>query len=354
MKITQIDYWAEEVKLKVPYRTAEEYIEKSDIVFIKAETDKGISGIGCTSPDKNITRESPEEVISKIGQFIEPLLYNSDPFRYIHILESIKKIIGKSPATLCLVDVLLYDLLAKSANIPLYKLLGGYRERITTSVTIGIIPLEETIEKTKELISRGFNIIKLKGGLNVDEDIEKVNKIREIFGTELIIRFDANQGYSVNDAIKFMSETRRAGLELFEQPTPRDKFDWLGIITRKTDVPVIADESLMDLKDAYNLSKNELTDLINIKLVKVGGITEALHINSTAKAAGIEAMVGCLDECALGISAGMHFALSRPNIAYADLDGHLDLENDPTKDAVVIKNGNLYPNEEPGLGFSFD
>jgi L-alanine-DL-glutamate epimerase-like enolase superfamily enzyme len=249
-----------------------------------------------------------------------------------------------------MVDIALYDLLARKAKLPLYQLLGGFRKEIPTSITIGILPLHETIEQTKYYLNKGFTIIKVKGGLNLDEDIEKIMKMREKHGDEFLLRFDANQGYSPEESIAFIDKTKSAKIEILEQPTKQKKEDQLGEVTQSVDVPVMADESIKTLKDAFRLASNDLIDMVNIKIMKVGGILESQHINSVAKAAGMEVMVGCIDECALGISAGLHFALSRPNIEFADLDGHLDLLEDPFTNLFVLKNGILYPSDEPGLG----
>jgi L-alanine-DL-glutamate epimerase-like enolase superfamily enzyme len=213
------------------------------------------------------------------------------------------------------------------------------------------MPVSATLAYAKSHIKRGFKILKIKGGINVLEDIEKINLIRETVGKKIKIRFDANQGYTVEDSMKFIESTHETGIELFEQPTHKNRLEQLAQVTKKTSVPVMADESLHNLKDVYRLSKGHYSDLINIKLMKAGGILEGMHINSVAKASGIHAMVGCMDESALGISAGLHFALSRPNIKYADLDGHLDIINDPFEGMFKIENGVLFPPESNGLGW---
>jgi L-alanine-DL-glutamate epimerase-like enolase superfamily enzyme len=286
-----------------------------------------------------------------LRETIPGLLLGENPLRIALLMERVVQAVGACPATRAAVDMALYDLLGKIANLPLYFLLGGYRERILTSVTIGIMPEPATSAKGKALCKQGFKALKVKGGLDVENDILRMRRLREAVGRDIELRFDANQGYSVEEALEFVRETEEVGIELLEQPTDRHQFEMLGEVALGASIPIMADESLTSLKDALRLVKGQRADMVNIKLMKVGGISEAIHINSVAKAAGLEAMVGCMDEAALGIAAGVHFALARANVAYADLDGHLDLLEDPTAGAVVIEDGYLIPNDKPGLGW---
>jgi L-alanine-DL-glutamate epimerase-like enolase superfamily enzyme len=350
MKITKLDVWPVSMALSEPYVIAYETIHTSTNVFLRLETSSGISGHGCAAPDLHITGETAEGVIHTLEDRIAPSIKGSDPLRPAMLIERVKRNAPGQPSAVAAVDMALHDLLGKISNLPLWKLLGGYRNRIKACITIGILPAGETVERAKEWVAKGFKSLKLKGGIDVETDVERILRVREAVGDKVELRFDANQGFTVEDSLRFVEETRIAHLELIEQPTPRDQLEMLGRVTSTVPIPVMADESLMSLRDAFRIARRGLADMVNVKLMKVGGIAEALQINAVARSAGLEVMVGCMDEAALAIAAGLHFALARPNVMYADLDGHLGLVNDPSAGAVVLRDGTLFPNSGAGLG----
>jgi L-alanine-DL-glutamate epimerase-like enolase superfamily enzyme len=351
MRITRVEAWSVHIRLAEPYTISYETIESVKNVVLRIETNRGILGYGCAAPDKHITGETSESVLRCVDDVVRPSIKGSDPLRPTLLLERLKSDLRSQPAVLAAVDMALFDILGKVSNLSLWRLLGGFRDHMRTSITIGILPLHETIQRAREWFARGFRSLKLKGGIDVQSDIERVLKVREAVGPTVELRFDANQGFSLEETLKFVEGTRKARLELIEQPTPKGQPDLLGHVTSGVSIPVMADESLMSLRDAFRIARRELADMVNVKLMKVGGISEALQINAVARAAGLEVMVGCMDELALSIAAGLHFALSRPNVIYADLDGHLGLLEDPTMGAVILQDGTLYPTTKPGLGF---
>jgi len=350
MKIRRIEAWAVEMPLEEPYTIAYETVTKAVNVFMRVETNTGLCGYGCSAPDMEVTGESAASVLKDVDDVIRPTLEGSDPLRIARLRERLDKGLTRHPAAMALADIALHDLMGKAAGLPLYKLLGGYRTRIRTSVTIGIMGVDDTVARARSWVAQGFNCLKIKGGADVDADVERVMKVRETVGPSIELRFDANQGYTVEQAVRFIEAVRPAKLELIEQPTPRDEPKMLRSVTDLVEIPVMADESIVTLLDAFRLARQNTIDMVNIKLIKVGGIMEAMRINAVARAANLEVMVGCMDEAALGIAAGLHFALSWPNVTYADLDGHLGLTNDPTTSALKLERGILYPSPGPGLG----
>jgi L-alanine-DL-glutamate epimerase-like enolase superfamily enzyme len=352
MKITNIEAWLVKLKLEEPYTISYDTIDTAINAILRIETNHGIAGYGCAAPDEYVTGESPEGNLKAIQDVVTPMLKGADPFRSAKLMEDLKIKISTQPSALAAVDMALFDILGKFAGLPVWKLLGGFRDRIKTSVTIGILPEAETVKRAKDWIVQGFKCLKLKGGKNVESDIVRVIKTREAVGKDIELRFDANQGFTVEQCQTFFEKTRQVKLEFIEQPTPKGEPDLLGRVTSNVPIPVMADESLLSLRDVFRLARHNLADMVNVKLMKVGGISEALQINSVARSAGLEVMVGCMDESALSIAAGLHFALARPNVFYADLDGHIGLLNDPFAEAVILRNGILYPNDKPGLGCS--
>jgi L-alanine-DL-glutamate epimerase-like enolase superfamily enzyme len=350
MRIVRLEAWRHSMGLREPYTIAYETVETAENVFITLVTDTGLVGHGCAAPDPEVTNEDAEGTLRRLREVVDPVVVGEDPLRPALIMEQLYQALPEAPATRAAVDMALHDLLGKVAGVPLWKLLGGYRTSIITSITIGILPLEATVRTATARCAEGFLALKLKGGHDVDGDVARVLAVRAAVGPTVELRFDANQGYTADEAVDFVRRCQGARLELLEQPTRRGEPRGLAQVVRETNIPVMADESLLTLGDAFRLARMDAADMVNIKLMKVGGLTRAMLVNGVARAAKLEVMVGCMDESALAIAAGLAFALGRPNVAYADLDGHLDLIGDPFEGAVRLHEGVLYPSDGPGLG----
>ncbi|MCF7948991.1 MAG: dipeptide epimerase [Spirochaetia bacterium] len=357
MKIVRCEAWPFKLELEEPFTIAYSSIDYAVNVFLRLETNKGLMGFGCAAPDEEVTGETDETILSALQNTAIPALEGRDPSFIPKIITELEKELDGQPTALAAVDMALYDLAAKRAGLPLYKYLGAYRSCMPTSVTIGIQSLENTLAKALAWKKRGFISLKLKGGNNLQEDIEKCRKVREAVGPDIELRFDANQGFSREKAIQFIQGAEAAELSVLEQPI--DKLDLTGLrvvsdsgaMTYK--IPVMADEAVLSPEDTAAIERAGGADAYNIKLAKSGGLYRAAEIDAIARAAAAPTMIGCMDEAGLGVAAGLHFALSRPNVAFADLDGHLEFTNDPSYHAVQIDRGIVYPLETPGIGFEF-
>ncbi len=351
MKIKKVAVYSLTMKLKSPYTIAYETYDSATNIFFEIHTKSGLTGFSCAAPDEEVTGETPDQILKSLNQIVPEILVGKDALMIPAILSELKMKLPTQPGVIAAVDMALFDLLGKKCKLPLWKVLGGFREKIVTSITIGICPEEETVKQAIEFVQQGFLALKLKGGLNVEEDIARIFSVREVVGKEIAIRFDANQGYDFEDAVKFVRESEKAQIELIEQPTAKNDLKTLEQLGKISKIPIMADESLVTVNDALRIAQIPSIKLINIKLMKLGGIFDSQQANSIASAANQNAMIGCMDESALSIAAGLHFAFSHPNIKYADLDGHFDLIDDPFPNAVKFKDGYLLPTDKPGIGY---
>jgi L-alanine-DL-glutamate epimerase-like enolase superfamily enzyme len=230
-------------------------------------------------------------------------------------------------------------------------LMGGYRTEVLTDITLGIKSPREMAEDAVKAVKKGFKALKVKVGVNPTEDVERIRLIREAAGGDIQLRIDANQGWIPKQAIEALNKMEKFNIQFAEQPVPAEDMKGLVEVRKNSPIPIMADESVHSPEDALRLIQAEAVDLINIKLMKSGGILKARKIAAIAEAARIPCMIGCMGESEIGIAAGAHLAAAVKNIQYADLDSDLLL-----KDKLVKKGGTkvkdsmrVFPKQD-GLG----
>jgi L-alanine-DL-glutamate epimerase-like enolase superfamily enzyme len=351
MKITKATYWTEQLELTRPYTIAYERIDSVENIFVCLQAEDGSTGVGVAAPDAEVTGESGQDCSRALETGLESLLVGADIRHLRKVLRNVEDTMPTQPAARAAIDIALHDLWAKHLGLPLVEVLGQCHRSLPTSITIGIKSVDESLEEADEYKGRGFNILKIKIGRSVEQDVECLSQIRQRMGREIILRVDANQGYTPQEFKKFVGQTDSLNLEFVEQPLPAHDLDSMRRLPEPVRKMAVADESLLDARDALEcLQPPRPFGIFNIKLMKCGGIAAGLQIAEIANLAGIDLMWGCMDESRVGIAAALHAALASPTTRYLDLDGSLDLARDLVEGGFVLKNGELSATDQPGLG----
>ncbi len=308
-----------------------------DNVFVKIEKD-GIVGLGEAGPNVRYG-ENAEKTTDRINQ-MKPILEEMDPWHYVDLKDKIFAGITDQNCARCALDIAVMDWVGKSLNVPLYKMWGLDKSKTPlTSYSIGIDTIE--VIKRKVKAAEKYAILKIKVGKDNDEEI--INAVRSI--TDKPIRVDANEGWKTKEvALEKIKWLQKEGIEFIEQPMPSDMIKETRWLRDRIDIPIVADEAVKTVADIPKLS--EAYDGINIKLMKAGGLQEAIRMIHLARAYNMKIMLGCMIESSIAISAGAHLS---PLIDWADLDGNLLLREDPF-DGVAVEKGKLVLNDRPGLG----
>jgi len=352
MQISRVEVTPVELKLSEPIRMGGfREIHSITAIFVRMETQKGQSAWGCTVVHPDLTGEKPGEVIAVCRECAQ-LVPDLNPTNIEFALGELAAHPKMTPSVMCAFDLAFHDLLSIAAGMPLYRILGGYRNRIQTSVTIPIASVEESVQMALRWANKGFRMLKIKGGLDAAEDVRRVQAIHTSL-PDHFLRLDADGGYTVDQALDVTRAVNDI-VEILEQPTPPGDLTALGQVKSVSRVPIIADQSLHGPESALDLASRHIVDGLSIKLATCGGLRCARQIDAIARAARIATMVGSMVEPALLASAGLSLALSSPNVRYGDLDGYMYLIEDPSKVGFILKDGWLIASEAPGLGYTVD
>ncbi len=351
MKIKHIHVSRPNLELTRPYTIAYKTVTAVENCVVEIVADNGLYGLGAANPSKYVVGESLDDTWKALQEPHLDWLIGRDT-RHLGILcREIQEKYPKNPGVRIALETALYDLFAQHLGIPLTAFLGQKIQTLPTSITIGIKDVAETLAEADEYVGRGFRVLKVKLGKSLEEDVERLVKLREQFGKNIVIRIDANQGYTTPDLIRFCEQTAPLNIELNEQPLPATAIDEMKALPDAIKKSIAADEALVSPKDAFRLAEFPAAcGIFNIKLMKCGGITQALEIAQIARQASIDLMWGCNDESIISITAALHVALACPNTKYLDLDGSLDLAKDVVSGGFILKDGMLSVNSEPGLG----
>ncbi|HNS49775.1 MAG TPA: enolase C-terminal domain-like protein [Anaerolineae bacterium] len=349
MQITRVEVTPVTLDLRVPYRSTSHIagLEQVHVVFIRVETREGRSAWGCAAFDTALTGETMEQVV-RACRACADRARDLNPLNTEFALAELAELTEGTPSARCAFDIAFYDLLGLAAGLPLHRLLGGYRNRILTSATVNLGSVRETVGQGQERARHGFRILKVKGGADPEEDVLRIHALRQAL-PGLVLRLDADQGYTVRQALD-VARALQGEIEMLEQPGPAGDLDAMEAVTRNSAVPILADESVSDPPSALALAGRRAAHGLSVKLVTCGGLHCAHQVDAIARAAGLATMIGCVNEPALLIAAGLGLALSSPNVRYADLDGHFDLLNDPSRPGFVLEEGWLVARDVPGLG----
>ncbi len=352
MKITDIRLGKISVPLIVPFKTALRTVNSVEDIIVEIHTDTGNIGYGEAPPTGVITGDTTCAIIGAVKDHIAKSIVGKNIENFEDLMISLNECIIGNTSAKAAVDMALWDLYGQLYNAPLYKLLGGRRKSITTDITISVNEPEEMVRDSIEAVNRGYDTLKVKVGKDSQKDIERLTSIREAVGQHINIRIDANQGWKPKEAVSILRdmENARLNIEFVEQPVTASDIKGLKFVKDNVSIPVLADESVFSPIDAIKILEGGAADFINIKLMKTGGIYNALKICTIAEVYGVECMIGCMLETKVSVNAAVHLACGRGIITKVDLDGPILCSEDPVIGGSVFDEKLISVSEEPGLG----
>ena len=343
------------VPLKTPFKTAMRTVKEIEDVVVIVETDTGHTGYGSAPATAVITGDTHGSIIEAISKVMSPALIGRDIADLNNLVNTVQNSIVRNFSAKAAIEIAIYDLHGQLYDAPLYQMLGGGDNVISTDITISVDYIDKMVEDTLSAIDRGFETLKIKVGKDPALDIERIKAIYAAVNERALIRLDANQGWTPKQTVSVLRALEDSGvqLELLEQPVRGDDIEGMKYVTERIHTPVMADESSFGPKEAIELIRTRAADIINIKLMKTGGISNAIKIADIAGIYGVNCMIGCMLESSIGVAAAAHIAVAKASvITKVDLDTPALGKYDPVTSGVQFNNSEIKITDLPGLGIS--
>jgi L-Ala-D/L-Glu epimerase len=353
MKITDIRFGMLKVPLKTPFKTALRTVEAVEDIVVMVNTDSGHVGYGEAPATAVITGDTHGSIVDAIRHYISPRLIGQEIANLNHVTHLIQGAMEKNSSAKAAVEIAVYDLWGQLYGAPLYRLLGGGDPVITTDITISVDYIDKMVADSLSAVERGFESLKIKVGKDIGVDIERVKAIYAAVEGRALLRLDANQGWTAKQAVYALQELEDSGvrLELVEQPVKAQDLDGMKYVTERVHTPVMADESVFGPTEVIELIRMRAADIINIKLMKTGGISNAIRIADIAAMYQVDCMIGCMLESSISVAAAVHVAVAKANaITKIDLDGPSLCAFNPVDGGVIFNESEISVTDAPGLG----
>lgn len=354
-KIECIEIYQSRIKLKEPFKISLGQLEYAENIIAVIKTNHSITGYGECSPFKTINGESIDTAAVVAG-YIAPSMLGKNPLDISQRVTDMDRLIYGNSGIKSAFDMALHDIAARYHEKPLYKLLGGETSRkLYTDYTVSLDIPSKMAEDALKIAREGFRVIKVKLGKSGEEDIGRIRKIRESIGNKIPLRIDANQGWDFQTALRVLKSLNPFNIQFCEEPIPRWDFMDLPALKKESPIPIMADESCFDHRDAKRLIAINACNYFNIKLGKSGGIHNAIKIIGLSEKAGMKLQVGGFLESRIGFTASAHLALSSNQIEFCDFDTPLMFEADPVIGGInYTSDGEIAVPNQPGLGVELE
>ena len=331
----------------------------SPFLIVRIHTDEGLTGLGEVSCTPRWSGEDQVTAAHFIDTILGPLLIGKDPRDVERLTQLTGRALFGHPFTKAALEMAMWDILGKAAGVPVYRLLGGaVREFVPTKWSISGVEPARAAEIASWAVEQGFRAMKVKVGIDPQQDIARVRAVREAIGDSIRLGVDANGAWNVPTAIRMVKQLQEFNIWFAEQPVPPGDVSWLAEVRSQTGATVIADESVYTAQDALQVLRAGAADALSLYIGKSAGIGPARKIAAIAEAAGAGCTVGSNLEMGIGSAAMIHVALSTPGITAeefpCDIIGPMFYTDDLLTEPLPIIGGQARPHERPGLGVELD